>query len=249
MRRRYRKGERRVTVRQVHRADRALFKWLRREVGASLRPDATTGIYPIDAKLLEVLIGNVPRITRMLDPKEVRDDEPLARVPGGGGSSNKRAAPGDDQPLDNKELLRLRNRLENSEAEKANLKRKLASASGAGPGRRSPPLLSLRIGMSVTGRMAEAHQRAWAKVSTARGEKLRTKIGVPVRGREFPMPPELRGPNTVSHCGDDRMCYGYNRGLCHACAPGESCASGLHVCCVKDCFSTRHGLKGHNWRR
>ena len=76
------KGEHNVTLRQIHRADRAIFRWLRREVGASLRPDPISGVLPLDAKLLEVLSGTVPRITRMLDPKEDRDDEPVAKGSG-----------------------------------------------------------------------------------------------------------------------------------------------------------------------
>ena len=195
------KGEKKVTIRQVHRADRALFKWLRREVGPSLRPDPITGAYPLDTKLLEVLGGSVPRVTRMLDPKEGRDNEPASRDGGGGGGHNKRTAPGDDHTANDKEVQRMRNRLENAEAEKANLKRKLSAAYGGNQGTKSPAPFAgsrdVRDGNDSRGYPKGAGKGGFngnhKGSAKDKGGGMRSGGG---DGREFPMPPELRGPNT-----------------------------------------------------
>ena len=57
------------------------------------------------------------------------------------------------------------------------------------------------------------------------------------------MPERLRGKLSSTPAGEP-ICFGYNLGNCTACAPGERCAKGLHVCCEKGCGQT-HSLSGH----
>ena len=83
--------------------------------------------------------------------------------------------------------------------------------------------------------------------SAAAKKSKKEKGGKGDRARTVAMPRALIGgvPKITKDGVSKSICFDFNLGKCNACAPGEACPRGLHVCCMPGCHANHPRDGGH----